>query len=82
MSRATHRPCAIPTTKNLSFSDGFGTEFTELSHGIRTEMHFRTEFGQIGRCPKKPRRKSYFRPKFRLKYNSDGFRMVFAQSQL
>ncbi|KEH35188.1 hypothetical protein MTR_3g081460 [Medicago truncatula] len=63
-------------------SDGFGTGFTELSHGIRTKMRFRTEFGQIGRCPKKPRRKSYFHPKFRPKYISDGFRTVFAQTQL
>jgi hypothetical protein len=74
------------TTKKRSFSDkisdGFGTEFTENSHGIRTEMCFRTEFGQIGRCPKKPRRKLYFRPKFRPKYISDGFRTVFAQTQL
>jgi len=49
------------TTKKRSFSngisDGFGTEFTENSHGFRTEMCFRTEFGQIGRCPKKLRRK-------------------------
>ena len=45
-------------------------------------MCFRTKFGQIVRCSKKPRRKLYFRPKFRLKYISDGFRTVFAQTQL
>ena len=74
------------TTKKRSFSDrisdGFGTEFTDISHRFGTKIHFRTEFGQIGRCPKKPRRKLYFRPKFRPKYISDGFRTVFTQTCL
>ena len=48
----------VHTTKKMSFSDGFGTEFKEDSHGIRMEMCFRTDFKRIGRWPKKLRRKS------------------------